>query len=257
MNNMKIVRLLFVFVCACGSGLALHAQEASTVQLWTDYLFGYPFKKVNLLETEFGYRTLLSSSNGIPAWHSFNITSTYKRSESRHVDILTALTFSYTVQNDTTNSFEIRPMVGVRLYFTPDSRLQTRLTIRYEHRFFKNEGEEGWRSATRLRIRPELIFPVNKPSFFVDKMLYVLTDIEFYISLDQQVHEAFSSRIRNRIGIGYRFNYNFRVEGIYTLQRSRNEIGKGFNTWDNIFRIRFKMYLPFKNKLFFHNKSEE
>lgn len=252
---MKAFKLVLTFFACCFCSM-LHAQKVPNAQVWTDFLFDYPFRKTNLFETEFSYQTLIQSSSTIPKWYSFNLTPAYEKTENKYLDILTALAFSYTIQNDTTNSFEIRPMVGVRIYFTPDSRLQTRLTLRYEHRFFKDIGQSGWQSATRLRIRPELVFPLNRSSYFVDKMLYLLTDVEFYISLDEQVKEAFSNRIRNRVGIGYRFTYNFRAEFIYILQRSRNEIDKDYNTRDNIFRIRFKMFFPFKNPILFHNKTE-
>ena len=75
-------------------------------------------------------------------------------------------------------------------------------------------------------------------------MVYLLADVEFFFSLENQIKESFSNRIRNRVGLGYRFNYNFRLEGIYTLQRSRNEIGDEFDTRDNIYRIRIKIFLP-------------
>jgi hypothetical protein len=251
---MNITKCIFLISAFFAFTLGLNAQTVSNSQLWTDFLVDVPFGK-NLFETEFSYQTLLNANPKIDRWVSLNLTPAYERAESKYFDIITSLNFSYTRQNDSVNSMEIRPMVGVRLYFTPDKRLQTRLSIRYEHRFFKDLGAVGWQNATRTRIRPELIFPINKRSYFVNKMLYVLTDVEFFVSLDKDVNEAFANRVRNRLGLGYRFSYNFRLEGIYTLQRSKNEITHDYDSWDNIFRIRFKMYLPLKHPLLSFKKE--
>ena len=207
-------RLAFIIVLTCNCNLFLQAQKISNSQLWTDYLVDYPFKKVNLFQTEFSYRTLLSNNVGLERWHSFSLAPTYERSVGKHVNLITTLRFFYTLQNDTLRSFEVRPILGIRFFFTPDFRLQTKLTLRYEHRFLTDIGEKGWLNSTRVRVRPELTFPINKESVSFDNMLYALTDVEFFFTLDQNVKEVFSNRIRSRFGLGYRFSYNFRLEGI-------------------------------------------
>ena len=76
-----------------------------------------------------------------------------------------------------------------------------------------------------------------------DKLWYAIVDGESFIVLDQDVKERFANRFRLRTGIGYRVNYSFRLEFVYTLQQSKNTIGDDFNTSDNIFRFRIKQYL--------------
>jgi len=250
----KSGRIVILLIAIILFAMRLCAQQVTNSQLWTDYLFDIPSGK-NLFETEFSYQTLLGTKEKIARWYSMNLTPAYERSMNKYVDLISSLGFSYTIQNDTTNSIEVRPMVGARFYLTPEFRLQTRLTFRYEHRLFKETGSSNLQNADRIRFRPELVFPVTKRSYFDDKMLYVLADVEFFVDLGNPIHETFSNQVRNRVGLGYRFNYNVRLEGIYMLQRSKNEIEDDFDTRDNIYRIRMKVYLPFKSPLLLQRKE--
>lgn len=76
-----------------------------------------------------------------------------------------------------------------------------------------------------------------------DKLWYLIFDAEAFIVLDQDVKERFANRLRVRCGIGYRLSYNTRFEFVYTLQESKDVLGKGFYTTDHIFQFRLKQYL--------------
>jgi hypothetical protein len=223
------------------------AQQRINLQLWQDCVVDRPFGKRNqfLFETEFSYQTVLTSDN---KWRSFNATPDIEWSVFRRLDLIGALAIAYTQQNDTTNTFELRPIAGARWYFTPGWRIETRMLIRFEYRNNYVIDTKQWESEGRTRIRAEFLVPINKKRYSADHMAYALADGELFFPFKNEVSERYSNRFRARIGLGYRLNYNWRAEAIYTLQRSRNEIGDSFGTVDNILRLRLKIFLPLKHK---------
>jgi hypothetical protein len=216
------------------------AQQANE-QLWIDYLVDLPFARVYMYETEISYQTLLSREG---KWRSLNVTPSLERNINQHLDLLLGVPLSYTVQKADFNTVEARLMLGTRLYFTPRNRVQTRLTLRWERRFFRDLEVGVWENSNRTRARGEIIFPINRPSYSTDDVWYALGDFEYFFILDQDVRERFANRSRTRIGLGYRKSYFWRFEVIYTFQQSRNKIEDAFTSFDNIFRLRIKHYLP-------------
>lgn len=220
------------------------AQQKVDRQFWQDVVLDYQMGK-NLFETEMSYQTLLAKEN---KWYSLNISPAYERSINKYVDLISALPLSYTVQSDTSNSFEVRTMLGARIYFTPGKRIETRFTYRFEYRFFHDQSSSEWVKSSRSRFRAEVIVPVNRPNYYSDKMLYCLGDVELFSTVDKDVQERYANRFRIRVGAGYRMSYNWRFEAIYMLQESRNNVADGYNSVDNILRLRIKCYFPFRKK---------
>jgi hypothetical protein len=120
----------------------------------------------------------------------------------------------------------------------------TRLLVRFEQRNQLDQESDIWGNSHRSRIRAETIIPINKKSMSVgDKLLYSILDAEGFVVVDQDVNERFANRYRLRAGIGYRINYNFRLEFVDTLQASNNTIEGDIDTTDHIFRLRLKHYI--------------
>jgi hypothetical protein len=91
----------------------------------------------------------------------------------------------------------------------------------------------------RFRNRLEFLAPLNKEKISDNGARYILADWEWFVPLGEP-DERFASRQRIRAGIGYRRNFAWRLEVLYIWNRSRNTIGEGFTTSDNIIDIRFK-----------------
>jgi len=203
-------------------------------------MFNIPFANMYNMELAATYSTVLES----PKWRSLEFQATPEWSISQHVDVMGAILIGSTFQNEATTTFEIREMLGARIHFTPNQRILTRLLVRFEQRNQLDQESDIWVNSHRARIRTEAIIPINKKSMFAgDKLLYSLLDVESFIVVDQNVRERFANRYRLRAGIGYRINYNFRVEFVYTLQESRNTIEGDIVTTDHIFRFRLKHYI--------------
>jgi len=215
-----------------------HAQSTTNQQAWFEYMLNYPFANSFNLENAFTYSTII----GTPKWRAMDYSASLEWSATNRIDLIAQTIFSYTNQTDNYNTFELRPILGTRLYFTPNKRIQTRLLLRVEQRNFKNLDTKEWNQVYRPRARGEVIIPISKDSYFEDKLWYAITDIEWLFKIDD-VDERFANRFRWRIGGGYRLSYNLRFEFLYMLQQSKNTTEDDFESSDHIFRFRIKQYL--------------
>jgi hypothetical protein len=231
------VRRIFVLISCLVASLTTTAQSVNE-QVWYEYMLNYPFANSFNLENAFVYSTLL----GTPKWRAIDYSAALEWSINQNVDLIGQAVVSYTNQTESYNTLELRPIVGTRLYFTPNQRIQTRLLIRLEQRNFQNLETKEWSQVARPRIRGEVIIPINRKSIYEDKLWYAMTDIEWLYNVED-VEERFANRFRWRIGGGYRLTYTMRFEFLYMLQLSKNQIGEEFDTSDNIFRFRVKQYL--------------
>lgn len=220
--------------------LSIVQVQAQTVseQVWVEYMGNYPFANSFNHESSFAYSTTLNS----PKWSEFNYAATLEWAVTQLIEPVTQVSFAYTHQTESSNTFEVRPVIGCRFYLTPAKRIQTRILARVEYRNFK-DLETGERTeAVRPRLRAEALIPINRDSYFKDKMLYGIFDIEAIFTTND-LNERFANRWRLRTGIGYRLNYSIRFEFIYMYQESRNGINYDFSSSDNIFRFRLKHYM--------------
>jgi len=228
---MKWILLIALFACQ-------FTKAQTTTQVWNEYMLNYPFANSFNLENAFTYSTLI----GTPKWRALDYSPTVEWSVTSHVDLLAQTVLSYTNQTESYNTFEVRPALGARYYFTPNRRIQTKLLLRVEQRNLKNLETKEWDQTYRPRIRGEVIVPINRDSYFVDDLWYAMTDVEWLVKTDD-VEERFANRFRWRVGGGYRLNYGLRFEFLYLLQQSRNTLEDDFETSDSIFRFRVKQYL--------------
>ena len=230
--------LVLALVCLINMPWRLSAQSPNE-QLWLEYMLNYPFANSFNLENTFTYNALLNT----PKWRSYEYAPTLEFALTNNIDLLGGGNLVYTVQEEDYNTFEARLMLGTRIHFTPNSRILTRLQIRVEQRNFKNLDTDTWQTVYRPRSRAEFLIPINKKTYFEDKLWYGILDAELLFAVDDDVQERFANRFRVRIGIGYRLNYTSRFEFIYMLQQSKNGIDETFESTDNIFRFRYKHFL--------------
>ncbi len=216
----------------------VNAQK-SNEQMWFEYMLNVPFANSFNLENAFTYSTLLNKND---KWRGLDYSPTVEYAVDQHFDIIGAVTLSYTMQTETYNSFEFRPMIGAKIHFTPNRRILTRLLLRYEMRNFKNLETKAWETVWRPRARFESIIPINQKSFFKDNLWYGILDAE-YLFTKNEVDERFANRFRLRTGIGYRFSNSWRFEFLYMYQASKNANQDDFDSSDNVFRFRVKHFI--------------
>lgn len=233
------MRRFTLLLCALLANGSLFAQTIVDRQLWIDADLAIPFANQYLFDTEVSYQTLVS---GQEAWQSIHLTPTIQRNFTPRLDGMLSLPFYYTVQRPGYRTFEVRATPGIRYTAITGKRVELRFLMKYDFRYVKHEGQDG-EYSNRFRLSFEAMIPVNRPNFFQDKMLYVITQGEGFFVADQQVNERFANVWSSKLGLGYRFNYTHRVEAIYQRQQSRVEIGQPFDTEDNIYRFRYIVFL--------------
>jgi len=212
--------------------------QSPNAQFWLEYILNYPFANSFNVENAFVYSTLAAT----PRWRAFDYSPTLEYSLTQHIDLSAGCTFSYTAQTEDYNTFEIRPVLGTRIHFTPNRRILTRAYLRLEQRNFLNLDTDTWETVMRPRARFETLIPLNRKTNFEDKLWYGIVDVEWLFAVDD-VDERFANRFRARVGVGYRVSYTSRFEFIYMIQQSRSGIDEDYQTSDNIFRFRYKHYL--------------
>lgn len=199
----------------------------------------YPFANAFSLELRLTYRTNFED----PRWHSYIVLPIFQYSLTQNVDLNAGVTASAVAQNDTSNTFELRPMLGARFHLTPNRRALARIYLRMEQRNFKDLETKNWTHSMRFRIRPELLLPLNRRAYFENNQLYLIADAEWFITVDKDLDERFANRFRARLGLGYRLDATWRFEVIYMQQQAKNKIGEDFHTSDDVLRLRVKFYL--------------
>ena len=167
-------------------------------------MLNYSFANSYNLENAFKYSTLLNT----PRWYAFEFTPTLDYSLTKHIDISLSTVLEYTAQTESISTFEVRPVLGTRIHITPNRRIFTRVFIRLEQRNIQNLDTKEWDNVWRPRFRAEMLIPINKKSFFDDKLWYGVLDAEWFLSVDDDVDERFANRFRLRMGIGYRLSYS-------------------------------------------------
>jgi hypothetical protein len=224
---------------AAGLLVMTAAAQGTNTQLWMDGIVGRSFASYYMAECELSYQTLLSDQD---RWESLNISPSLEVSPTAHWSFMVGLPYSYTIQRTGLNTSELRTQLGAKYNFTPFARAQVRLNSRYEMRRMRDTGEDTVERAQRLRLRAEVVVPLDVRSYDSDSMWYTIADAEVFITMDQDVSERFANRMRLRAGLGRKFSYNWRAELIYTLQRSRDALGDDDPSTDNIIRLRLKYY---------------
>jgi hypothetical protein len=221
------------------NAIHLKSQAQNDEQLWLEVQTSYPFANRYLLENTATYQTLLSKEG---KWRSFSISPTFEYTLFRKLDLLSEIPMGYTNQTDTTSTFEITPMVGMRYYITQNKRIDTRLVWRYQVRGFYNIEAADWDISNRTRLRAEVFVSLNGPNLFTDKLWYLFLDYEEFFVIDEQLDERYANRRRGRMGVGYRLNYKHRFELGYTKQSSRAELEGSFNRTDNVIQFKYKLF---------------
>ena len=233
--------LKFFFTGAFIFATLLSKAQTSSTQLWTDFTINKPLQNRFSFDCEISYRTTLNNSD---KWHSVNILPRIEKSLGNHWDLLFYVGSINTLQQTGDNSWEIRPGLGVRFHFEPITKLQVRILARVESRNQYTFETSLWSHDWRTRYRLEETYFINGKSFATNHLWYILSDLEFFFTLDKEIQERFSNRMLLRLGLGYKLSDRWRFESIYTYQYSKNTIdGEFSNEDDNILRLRFRYYI--------------
>jgi hypothetical protein len=140
----------------------------------------------------------------------------------------------YNNNETTSNSWELRPLGGVKFYVPNEKNLHIFNFTRYEHRFINQDHE--FKTIPRIRNRIGIEAPLSRGQPWEPKTFYTLADFEPIWRLDEDRLQL--ARLRG--GIGYILNHSWRGEFIYHAEYS----GDPTQHTGNIWRLNFKWALP-------------
>lgn len=92
--------------------------------------------------------------------------------------------------------------------------------------------------STRIRNCIQAWIPITKGSIVVPGNWHGIIDVEAFFNT-KDLKERFSSRLRFRIGAGYRQSNAVRYQLFYIIQRARDTFDEDFSTTDNMLYFRF------------------
>ncbi len=241
-NRSKFISIL-TLICIFYSLNAL----GQDYQQWTRADVRYNFKSSWMAQMEARYNHLIS---GGPIWREFGIQPSIEYFPDNNFDLFGGILFTFTEQTEDSNSEELRPFLGVRWnIIKPERRVYLRTQLKYESRFFKDVSDNTTSKSNRIRLRLDLTVPITQKSYNMDKDLYSMLRIEYFQNFDEDVKERFWNRGRVYAGLGYRFDYNWRLEFSYIYQASRDQSGERFDSnQSNITYLRLKYYISKKKK---------
>lgn len=239
-KNINILIWLFLTLYL-GLGTFSYAQEESEInnQLWFDYFFYYLPKEGLQVTGDLSYRTRLVSNE----WDQYVARGNFLYQYEPWLGLYGGLGLFFTAQKVITNTLEIRPWAGASFSVNVDfiRNIRIKNLTRLEVRFVINTQTSGNTIDPRLRNRTDARIPINN-FLFVDNTLYARLEIEFFTST-LNIKEQISDRIRIAAGVGFKFNYQWRVEFNYYVQRGKNTAEEEFTITDNIWRLIVRHYL--------------
>lgn len=217
------------------------AQEDVTGQVWVDFLTDWYVTSHHLLELEVGPKALFS---GGQSWAELTLTPAYELVVGHRFELVVRTLFSWVRQNKQLSTFEIRPVLGFRLYVLQPSehRFMVRDFNRVESRNIRYDSSGDWDTTWRYRNRLEAQIAVNHKHLADDHTMYLLADAELFVNLGRAAEERFNDNWRFRGGVGYRLKYQWRFELLYTLQIARDTLATDFEIANHIVRLRFKFF---------------
>ena len=134
----------------------------------------------------------------------------------------------------TSNSWELRPLTGIKFFVPNHAKINLYNFTRFEERFINQDHD--WTTIPRLRNRVGIEVPFVPSKAWTPKSFYWLADVEPIWRFDNPSLQL----VRVRGGVGYIFNKTWRAEFIYHSEFS----GDPKEYTGNIWRLNLKLNLP-------------
>jgi hypothetical protein len=225
-------------VCLLGGTSTAHAQ--ATGQSWTNVIFSRLASERLAYELDVEPKVQLIPDDGT-RWISVETTGHVDRAVTRWADILGEMAIAHTSQSNEANIRRVVPRVGVHLHILsrllrergagrgadreklPTRRLVAGTLLRLENLRTFRSNDAPTESTWRIRYRFELAYPLNRPKTTTDGAIYLSSDCEAFVPVDEKVPGGVVSQLRIRSGLGHRRSFAWRIEAFYVWNGERDE----------------------------------
>jgi hypothetical protein len=220
------------------TGVAQEDEDEIDLQTWFDFRAYYQINESWLYDGDYGIRGLISKED----WKRFYINPSFVYYYKTRIVLRGGMRFIYTLEELSSNTFELRPWQGIRIFWPGTSFLTIDHYFRLEQRltFYTQESNSDFAVRGRYRIQlktPKLTLKAINQTF------YFLTFFEIFGNLGNGIEEKYVNRNRLNFGMGYYITSNWWLELDYIRQSSRRGSSEGFKTTEHIFRLRLKVRL--------------
>lgn len=216
-----------------------HCQNAthSDFQAWTDITLIHHFSQKWSYNGDMGLRGIISDRN----WNLIYLRPTIRWRITPSFDMRSGISLFQTWNKDYADQTELRFHQEANLNWPYLAGFIFKHMIRFEERFFFNQGIENDFSA-RFRYRPWMETPDFK-LFGIKSPFYCIASIDLFFPLGESATELFVNNYRLIAGLGNRISEKLKIELHYFWQRSKAFTDEGFQTSENVLRLRFFLHL--------------
>ena len=228
------------------------SQNSISTQLWANVVLEYPKGKSSLFELDIEPKAQTSEGD---KWRSLDLTPLVEYYPARWLDLEAELAVGRTHQFEGVNTWEVTPRLGFRLNILSSlreereaplanvfGRVRLSTLVRFEYRNFYYSDSTPASHQWRFRARLESKVGINHVDLSLDRTLYGIADLEGFVPLGGEVSERFASKVRARVGLGYRFGYQCRLEVLYIRDSHRATKESPFGTDANILDVKVKLF---------------
>jgi len=226
----------------CHESLMAQNSPKNTFQTWGSFNFSKSLPFSSLLTINPEINRLVS---GDAFWRSYSVDNNIEYYPNNSWDLILATQFSYTYQEEGTNTLETRPYVSVRWnIIKPEKRFFLTLQGRYDFRFIHYYNSTPDSYSGRFRIKPELRISMNKKNNLDNKNLMLRLSSEYFIQKDESVDERFLAKRMLALGLFYRHSNQWRYELRYQIFKSKNTLEDSVpSSVDNVLYFIVSWYL--------------
>src|SRR5687767_6698847 len=160
------------------------------------------------------------------------------KGEGGWIELWAGTLFAPSDNYNKSNSFEVRPVGGIRVFAPNTGKINVFNFARYEYRLFFQDNKTT--SQPRLRDRTAVEIPLAKgEKAWAPKTFYTVGDVEHFWRLD----DGFLEKVRVRGTIGYIVKKRLAVEMIYHIEFAGSK-GEPKKYVGNLWRLNIKFLLP-------------
>ena len=230
-----VLRLVLTFLML-GTGMSGVAQTAAdddkpiTNEYRTTLIVTKPINKKLILFGYYGFAKLPHKDTNSVFFSPPNIVYAVKP----WMELWLAAVFTVSKIKNSSDSWEFRPVAGIKFYVPTKTKLDISVLTRYEDKLVTKDGDTT--STPRFRTRPAIGIPFAKGDrAWKPKTFYMIQDIEPIWRLD--THNL--ALIRWRTIGGYVIKQGLNMEFMYHMEFSGDR-GQPKNYTGNIWRLGFR-----------------
>lgn len=230
LSRLAVTALVLASVIAAAGQAAVDDEKPITNEYRTTLIVTKPINEKLVLFGYYGFAKLPHKETGSVFFSPPNIVYSPKR----WVEFWLAAVITVSKIKNSSDSWEFRPVAGIKFYVPTKTKLDISVLTRYEDKLVTKDGDTT--STPRFRTRPAIGIPLAKGErAWKPKTFYMIEDLEPIWRLD--THNL--ALIRWRTIGGYVIKPGLNVEVMYHMEFSGDR-GQPKKYTGNIWRLGFR-----------------